>query len=43
MSQHKIKRATKNKKRIKAKPHFSKCERKEQAIREKLILGSLNI
>jgi hypothetical protein len=42
-SQHKIKRALKNKKRIQGKPNLSKCERKEQAIREKLILGSLNI
>lgn len=42
-SQHKIKRALKNKKRIQGKPHLSKCERKEQAIREKIVFSSLNL
>jgi hypothetical protein len=41
-SQHKIKRATKNKKRIKAKPYLSRFERKQAYIREQIILGSLN-
>jgi hypothetical protein len=40
-SQHKIKRATKNKKRIKAKPYLSKFERKQKLIREQIVLGSL--
>ena len=40
-SQHKIKRATKNKKRTQAKPYLSKFERKQQRIREEIILGSL--
>jgi hypothetical protein len=40
-SQHKIKRATKNKKRIQAKPYLSKFERKQQRIREEIILGAL--
>jgi hypothetical protein len=40
-SQHKIKRAKKNKKRIQAKPYLSKFERKQQRIREEIILGSL--
>jgi hypothetical protein len=41
VSQHKIKRAVKNKKRTQAKPHLSKFERKQQRIREEIILGSL--
>ena len=41
VSQHKIKRATKNKKRTQAKPHLSKFERKQNRIREEIILGSL--
>lgn len=40
-SQHKIKRAVKNKKRLKDKPHFSKFERKQNAIREQIIMGSV--
>lgn len=41
-SQHKIKRAQKNKKRLKDKPHFSKFEREQNRIREQIIMGSLN-
>ncbi len=37
VSQHKIKRASKNKKRLKDKPHLSKFERKQEAIRQKII------
>ena len=40
-SQHKIKRAEKNKKRIQAKPYLSKFERKQKQIREEIILGAL--
>ena len=40
-SQHKIKRATKNKKRIQAKPYLSKFERKQKFIREQIVLGAL--
>jgi hypothetical protein len=40
-SQHKIKRANKNKKRIQAKPYLSKFERKQKRIREEIILGAL--
>jgi|LakMenEpi03Aug12_release.lakeMendotaPanAssembly.Ray.scaffolds.fasta_scaffold308612_2 hypothetical protein len=40
-SQHKIKRAQKNKKRLKDKPHFSKFEREQNRIREEIIMGSL--
>jgi hypothetical protein len=42
-SQHKIKRAVKNKKRTQAKPHLSKFERKQQRIREEIVLGSLRL
>ena len=40
-SQHKIKRAEKNKKRIQAKPYLSKFERKQKFIREQIVLGAL--
>jgi hypothetical protein len=40
-SQHKIKRAVKNKKRTQAKPYLSKFERKQKRIREAIILGAL--
>jgi hypothetical protein len=40
-SQHKIKRAAKNKKRIKAKPYLSKFERKQAFLREQIIQQSL--
>ena len=41
VSQHKIKRANKNKKRVKAKPQLSRFERRQNRIREEIILGSL--
>jgi hypothetical protein len=41
VSQHKIKRANKNKKRVKAKPYLSKFEIKQKTIREQIILGAL--
>lgn len=41
VSQHKIKRANKNKKRIKDKPYISKFERRQNIIREEIILGSM--
>ena len=40
-SQHKIKRAAKNKKRIKDKTHLSKFERKQAFIRQQIIDGAL--
>jgi hypothetical protein len=43
VSQHKIKRAVKNKKRTQDKPHLSKFERQQQRIREEIILGSLRL
>lgn len=42
VSQHKSKRASKNKKRILAKPRMSQFERKQKAIREAIIFGALN-
>jgi hypothetical protein len=42
VSQHKIKRAAKNKKRIQDKPYMSKFERKQKAIREGIIFNYLN-
>jgi hypothetical protein len=39
VSQHKIKRAEKNKKRIKDKPYLSKFERRQIRIREMILLG----
>jgi len=41
VSQHKIKRAEKNKKRIQGKPHLSRFERKQAFLREQIILGAL--
>ena len=41
VSQHKIKRANKNKKRVQAKPHLSKFERKQAFLREQIINQSL--
>jgi hypothetical protein len=43
VSQHKIKRATKNKKRIKAKPYMSKFERKQAFLREQIVSGALSL
>jgi hypothetical protein len=40
-SQHKIKRANKNKKRIKAKPQSSKFERQQAALRSEIIGQSM--
>jgi hypothetical protein len=42
VSQHKIKRAKKNKKRIQEKPHISKFERRQILIRESLLSNALN-
>ena len=41
VSQHKIKRATKNKKRIQAKPNLSRFERKQAFLREQIISGAV--
>ncbi len=41
VSQHKIKRANKNKKRVKAKPYISKFERRQASLREAIVFGSL--
>ena len=41
VSQHKIKRANKNKKRVQAKSHLSKFERKQAFLREQIINQSL--
>jgi hypothetical protein len=41
VSQHKIKRAAKNKKRIQAKPYLSRFERKQNFIREQIVFGAL--
>ena len=41
MSQHKIKRALKNKKRLSGKPQLSKFERKQNFIRSQIISSSL--
>ena len=41
VSQHKIKRSVKNKKRIQAKPYLSKFEQQQNRIREEIVLGSL--
>lgn len=40
-SQHKVKRALKNKKRIQAKPYKSKHELKLERLREQIIMGAL--
>jgi hypothetical protein len=42
VSQHKIKRANKNKKRIQAKPYLSRFERKQIEIRKRILLGLEN-
>jgi hypothetical protein len=42
VSQHKIKRAMKNKKRIQDKPYLSKFERKQIEIRKRILLGLEN-
>jgi hypothetical protein len=39
-SQHKIKRAVKNKKRTQAKPYLSKFERKQSLLRQQIISGA---
>jgi hypothetical protein len=41
VSQHKIKRAVKNKKRVQAKPYLSKFERKQAFLREQIVLRAL--
>jgi hypothetical protein len=41
VSQHKIKRAAKNKKRIQAKPYLSKFERKQASLREEIVFNYL--
>jgi hypothetical protein len=41
VSQHKIKRAEKNKKRVQAKPYLSKFDRKQKEIRDQIILNAL--
>lgn len=43
VSQHKIKRANKNKKRIQAKPYISKFERKQAFLRQQIISGALTL
>ena len=43
VSQHKIKRANKNKKRIQDKTHLSKFERKQEFIRQQIISGALSV
>jgi hypothetical protein len=42
VSQHKIKRAAKNKKRIQDKPYLSKFERRQIEIRKRILLGLEN-
>jgi hypothetical protein len=41
VSQHKIKRAEKNKKRMQAKPYLSKFDRKQKEIRDQIIFNAL--
>ena len=41
VSQHKIKRAEKNKKRVQAKPYLSKFDRKQKEIRDQIIFNAL--
>jgi hypothetical protein len=43
VSQHKINRAKKNKKRIKNKPYLSKFEIQQNRIREELLLPALSL
>lgn len=42
-SQHKIKRAEKNKKRTKNKPYLSKFERQQITLREKILSPYLSL
>jgi hypothetical protein len=42
VSQHKIKRAAKNKKRIQAKPQLSRFERKQEFLRQSIISQALS-
>jgi hypothetical protein len=41
VSQNKIKRANKNKKRMQDKPHLSRFERRQKRIREELLLKAV--
>lgn len=41
VSQHKVKRANKNKKRTQSKPKLSRFERRQNMIKEQLLLGAL--
>ncbi len=41
VSQHKIKRAVKNKKRMQSKPYLSKFDRKQKEIRDQIIFNAL--
>jgi hypothetical protein len=41
VSQHKIKRANKNKKRIQDKPYMSKFQRQQALLREQIIQQSI--
>lgn len=43
VSQHKAKRYAKNKKRLKDKPHLSKFERRQLAIRASILGSSLQV
>jgi hypothetical protein len=43
VSQHKIKRAVKNKKRIQAKPYLSKFERRQIVLRESIVSNALTL
>ena len=43
VSQHKIKRANKNKKRIKAKPYLSRFERQQAFLREEIVNNYLTL
>lgn len=43
VSQHKIKRAVKNKKRIQEKPRLSRFERKQAFLREQIVSGALKL
>lgn len=41
VSQHKINRANKNKKRTQNKPQLSRFERKQASLREQIVMGAL--
>ena len=43
VSQHKIKRAKKNKKRIQAKPYLSKFEKQQIILREEILRPALSL